>query len=282
MDRKSTRRLRLDRRLIRRRGWMSEKELERELAALPDVVAQDRARRGRALRAVGEAGNASDRVAGSAVRRRERETGPVIKAKLGDRLDEWLRRLLPFLFRRRLNPNVLTVVGALVSLVAAVAFSAGYFVTGGVLMLVGGALRPRRRRRGAAATASRRASAPSSIRPSIASSTWRCCSGSPCTTRSRASRDACCWRATCSPPACSFPTRRRAPSWWCRASGWGCSSAASASSCSPPGRSPASWCRRSGSSRSAARSRSSSASRGLTGRWSRIDAAERTGLGEDI
>jgi hypothetical protein len=37
MDRESTRRLRLDRRLVRRRGWLSEEELERELAALPDV-----------------------------------------------------------------------------------------------------------------------------------------------------------------------------------------------------------------------------------------------------
>ena len=63
----------------------------------------------------------------------------MIKAKFGDRLDGWLRRLLPFLFRRRLNPNVLTVVGALICLVAAGAFSAGWFVTGGVLMLAGGA-----------------------------------------------------------------------------------------------------------------------------------------------
>lgn len=37
MDRESTQRLRLDRRLIRRRGWVSEEELQRELAALPDV-----------------------------------------------------------------------------------------------------------------------------------------------------------------------------------------------------------------------------------------------------
>ena len=37
MDRESMRRLRLDRRLIRRRGWLSEEDLERELAALPDV-----------------------------------------------------------------------------------------------------------------------------------------------------------------------------------------------------------------------------------------------------
>ena len=37
MERESMRRLRLDRRLIRRRGWLSEEDLERELAALPDV-----------------------------------------------------------------------------------------------------------------------------------------------------------------------------------------------------------------------------------------------------
>ena len=37
MDRDSTRRLKMDRRLIRRRGWLTEEELERELAALPDV-----------------------------------------------------------------------------------------------------------------------------------------------------------------------------------------------------------------------------------------------------
>ena len=37
MDRESMRRLRLDRRLIRRPGWLSKEELERELAALPDV-----------------------------------------------------------------------------------------------------------------------------------------------------------------------------------------------------------------------------------------------------
>lgn len=38
MNRESMTRLRLDRRLIRRRGWMSREELERELAALPDVT----------------------------------------------------------------------------------------------------------------------------------------------------------------------------------------------------------------------------------------------------
>ncbi len=40
MDRRSTSKLKLDRRLIRRRGWISKEELERELAALPDVSAK--------------------------------------------------------------------------------------------------------------------------------------------------------------------------------------------------------------------------------------------------
>ena len=40
MDQKSKERLRLDRRLIRRRGHMTPQELERELAALPDVASK--------------------------------------------------------------------------------------------------------------------------------------------------------------------------------------------------------------------------------------------------
>ena len=42
----------------------------------------------------------------------------MIKEKLGDRLDGWIQAALPFLFRRPMNPNFLTVTGALVSLVA--------------------------------------------------------------------------------------------------------------------------------------------------------------------
>jgi hypothetical protein len=38
MDRESKERLRLDRRLVRRRGHLSPEELERELAKLPDVA----------------------------------------------------------------------------------------------------------------------------------------------------------------------------------------------------------------------------------------------------
>jgi CDP-diacylglycerol--glycerol-3-phosphate 3-phosphatidyltransferase len=63
----------------------------------------------------------------------------VIKAKFGDRLDGWVTRLLPFLFRRRVDPNVLTVFGAVISLLAAACFPAGWFVAGGFLILFGGA-----------------------------------------------------------------------------------------------------------------------------------------------
>ncbi|HTF36480.1 MAG TPA: CDP-alcohol phosphatidyltransferase family protein [Myxococcota bacterium] len=62
----------------------------------------------------------------------------MIKAKLGDRLDAWLQALLPFLFRHRLNPNLLTVLGTLVSLAAAVGFAFGQFRWAGVLILAGG------------------------------------------------------------------------------------------------------------------------------------------------
>jgi phosphatidylglycerophosphate synthase len=62
----------------------------------------------------------------------------VIKAKLGYQLDATVKAVLPFLFRRRLNPNLLTVVGCLISLVAAGAFGLGWFATGGLLILAGG------------------------------------------------------------------------------------------------------------------------------------------------
>ena len=62
----------------------------------------------------------------------------MIKAKLGDRLDAWLQALLPFLFRHPLNPNLLTVLGTLVSLGAAAGFAFGQFRWAGVLILAGG------------------------------------------------------------------------------------------------------------------------------------------------
>jgi CDP-diacylglycerol--glycerol-3-phosphate 3-phosphatidyltransferase len=63
----------------------------------------------------------------------------VIKSTFGDRVDGLIHRLLPFLFRKRVNPNLLTVLGALISLIAAAALAFGWFVVGGVLVLAGGA-----------------------------------------------------------------------------------------------------------------------------------------------
>lgn len=62
----------------------------------------------------------------------------MIKEKLGGRLDGWLHTLLPFLFTRSVNPNLLSVLGALVSLGAAYAFAVGSLRAGGLLMLAGG------------------------------------------------------------------------------------------------------------------------------------------------
>jgi len=62
----------------------------------------------------------------------------VIKQKLGGKLDGWIHTAFPFLFKRELNPNLLTVVGVLVSCGAAVALALGHFVTGGLLILGGG------------------------------------------------------------------------------------------------------------------------------------------------
>ncbi|UCE84912.1 MAG: CDP-alcohol phosphatidyltransferase family protein [Deltaproteobacteria bacterium] len=62
----------------------------------------------------------------------------MIKAVLGDRLDDWVDRVVPFLLRRPINPNLLTVVGTLVSLCAAVAAGLGRFGLAGILLLGGG------------------------------------------------------------------------------------------------------------------------------------------------
>jgi phosphatidylglycerophosphate synthase len=62
----------------------------------------------------------------------------VIKATVGKNLDVWIYRLFPFLFWRKLDPNALTVTGALVSSVAAAALATGRPVAGGLLMLAGG------------------------------------------------------------------------------------------------------------------------------------------------
>ena len=62
----------------------------------------------------------------------------MIKEKFGDRLDRVVHRLFPFLFWRPLNPNILSVIGAVVSVGAASAFLAGHLRTGGWLMIASG------------------------------------------------------------------------------------------------------------------------------------------------
>lgn len=58
MNRDALQKLRLDRRLLERRGWMGEAELERELAALPDIAAK--------ATTLGEAADEREAAAGSA------------------------------------------------------------------------------------------------------------------------------------------------------------------------------------------------------------------------
>jgi CDP-diacylglycerol--glycerol-3-phosphate 3-phosphatidyltransferase len=62
----------------------------------------------------------------------------VIKDKLGHKLDQWIHTIFPFLFKRQVDPNLLTIVGAGVCLAAAVAFGMGEFVLGGLLLTLGG------------------------------------------------------------------------------------------------------------------------------------------------
>jgi phosphatidylglycerophosphate synthase len=62
----------------------------------------------------------------------------VIKAKFGQDLDGKIQRFFPFLFRRNLNPNLLSACGVVVSLLGALAFAQGAFAAGGLLVLAGG------------------------------------------------------------------------------------------------------------------------------------------------
>ena len=62
----------------------------------------------------------------------------MIKARFGEKLDRVVQQLFPFLFRRELNPNLLTLVGVALSLVAAGFLATGSFLSGGLLLLCGG------------------------------------------------------------------------------------------------------------------------------------------------
>lgn len=62
----------------------------------------------------------------------------MIKEKLGRELDRWVKTGLPFLFKRDIDPNLLTVVGTLVCMVAAWAYGRGDFLAGALLLWGGG------------------------------------------------------------------------------------------------------------------------------------------------
>lgn len=62
----------------------------------------------------------------------------MIKEKLGHRVDAIVHTMFPFLFIRPIHPDLLTVGGALVSLVAAGLFVRGDFLAAGIVMFVGG------------------------------------------------------------------------------------------------------------------------------------------------
>ncbi len=62
----------------------------------------------------------------------------MIKEKFGGRIDAWVEAAVPFLLRRPIDPNLLSVLGVLVSLGGSFAFGLGSFVAGGILVLAGG------------------------------------------------------------------------------------------------------------------------------------------------
>lgn len=62
----------------------------------------------------------------------------MIKEKLGHRIDAWIHTLFPFLFRRPIDPDLLTVVGTLVAGSAGLAFAEGAFRLAGGLLIAGG------------------------------------------------------------------------------------------------------------------------------------------------
>ncbi len=62
----------------------------------------------------------------------------MIKEKLGHRVDSVVHAMFPFLFIRPINPDLLTLCGALVSLVAAALFVQGEFFSAGIVMFLGG------------------------------------------------------------------------------------------------------------------------------------------------
>jgi len=68
----------------------------------------------------------------------------VIKEKFGGRIDAWVEAAVPFLLRRPIDPNLLSVLGVLISLGGAFAFGRGSFFAGGLRVVdISDAMRPR-------------------------------------------------------------------------------------------------------------------------------------------
>ncbi|MCP3982948.1 MAG: CDP-alcohol phosphatidyltransferase family protein [bacterium] len=62
----------------------------------------------------------------------------MIKSQFGEGLDERIHRIFPFLFVRPIDPNLLSVLGVLVSFGGAWAWSEGQFRLGAFIVLLGG------------------------------------------------------------------------------------------------------------------------------------------------
>lgn len=62
----------------------------------------------------------------------------MIKEKYGHKLDQWIKTVFPFLFKRQVNPDLLTVMGAGICVAGAIAFGMGQFVAGALLLALGG------------------------------------------------------------------------------------------------------------------------------------------------
>lgn len=70
----------------------------------------------------------------------------MLKAKIGKRVDPAVRKVLPFLFKRPIDPNLLTVIGTVICMASAVLFAfdlrlgACVLVLGGIFDLIDGAV----------------------------------------------------------------------------------------------------------------------------------------------
>jgi CDP-diacylglycerol--glycerol-3-phosphate 3-phosphatidyltransferase len=70
----------------------------------------------------------------------------LLKAKIGQRIDPVVRKVLPFLFKRPIDPNLLTVIGTVICMVSAVLFAfdlrlgACVLVLGAIFDLIDGAV----------------------------------------------------------------------------------------------------------------------------------------------